>query len=140
MREKRKLCVCVCDSCFTLADLRRSWALQVWRVDSSSSAASCVCAPVCVRLCVCVCARARACVPVMIFKLLTGNDNICMYDIRVQGEVISRDKYVTGDACRRDEDGYYWITGRVDDVINVAGHRIGTAEVPIHVYVRTSYA
>jgi acetyl-CoA synthetase len=38
-------------------------------------------------------------------------------------------KYFTGDGARRDEDGYYWITGRVDDVINVAGHRIGTAEV-----------
>ncbi|MDP9104065.1 MAG: acetate--CoA ligase [Pseudomonadota bacterium] len=38
-------------------------------------------------------------------------------------------KYFTGDGCRRDEDGYYWITGRVDDVINVSGHRIGTAEV-----------
>jgi acetyl-CoA synthetase len=37
--------------------------------------------------------------------------------------------YFTGDGCRRDEDGYYWITGRVDDVINVAGHRMGTAEV-----------
>jgi len=37
--------------------------------------------------------------------------------------------YYTGDGCRRDEDGYYWITGRVDDVINVSGHRIGTAEV-----------
>jgi len=37
--------------------------------------------------------------------------------------------YFTGDGCRRDEDGYYWVTGRVDDVINVAGHRIGTAEV-----------
>ena len=36
--------------------------------------------------------------------------------------------YFTGDGCRRDEDGYYWITGRVDDVINVAGHRLGTAE------------
>ncbi|NNG59912.1 AMP-binding enzyme, partial [Sphingomonas paucimobilis] len=35
----------------------------------------------------------------------------------------------TGDGCRRDEDGYYWITGRVDDVINVSGHRMGTAEV-----------
>src|ERR1700724_2090935 len=40
-----------------------------------------------------------------------------------------RGKYFTGDGCRRDEDGYYWITGRVDDVINVAGHRLGTAEV-----------
>jgi acetyl-CoA synthetase len=38
-------------------------------------------------------------------------------------------KYFTGDGCRRDEDGFYWITGRVDDVINVAGHRLGTAEV-----------
>jgi acetyl-CoA synthetase len=38
-------------------------------------------------------------------------------------------KYFTGDGCRRDVDGYYWITGRVDDVINVAGHRLGTAEV-----------
>ena len=38
-------------------------------------------------------------------------------------------KYFTGDGCRRDDDGYYWITGRVDDVINVAGHRLGTAEV-----------
>ena len=38
-------------------------------------------------------------------------------------------KYFTGDGCRRDEDGFYWITGRVDDVINVSGHRIGTAEV-----------
>jgi acetyl-CoA synthetase len=38
-------------------------------------------------------------------------------------------KYFTGDGCRRDKDGYYWITGRVDDVINVSGHRMGTAEV-----------
>ena len=38
-------------------------------------------------------------------------------------------KYFTGDGCRRDNDGYYWITGRVDDVINVSGHRLGTAEV-----------
>jgi acetyl-CoA synthetase len=38
-------------------------------------------------------------------------------------------KYFTGDGCRRDADGFYWITGRVDDVINVAGHRLGTAEV-----------
>jgi len=37
--------------------------------------------------------------------------------------------YFTGDGCRRDEDGDYWITGRVDDVINVSGHRIGTAEI-----------
>jgi acetyl-CoA synthetase len=38
-------------------------------------------------------------------------------------------RYFTGDGCRRDEDGYYWITGRVDDVINMSGHRLGTAEV-----------
>ena len=38
-------------------------------------------------------------------------------------------KYFTGDGCKRDNDGYYWITGRVDDVINVSGHRMGTAEV-----------
>lgn len=38
-------------------------------------------------------------------------------------------KYFTGDGCRRDDDGYYWITGRVDDVLNVSGHRLGTAEV-----------
>ena len=38
-------------------------------------------------------------------------------------------KYFTGDGCRRDEDGYYWITGRIDDVINVSGHRMGTAEI-----------
>jgi acetyl-CoA synthetase len=37
--------------------------------------------------------------------------------------------YFTGDGCRRDQDGYYWITGRVDDVLNVAGHRLGTAEI-----------
>jgi acetyl-CoA synthetase len=38
-------------------------------------------------------------------------------------------KYFTGDGCRRDADGYYWITGRIDDVLNVSGHRIGTAEL-----------
>lgn len=37
--------------------------------------------------------------------------------------------YFTGDGCRRDEDGYYWVTGRIDDVLNVSGHRLGTAEV-----------
>src|SRR5690606_969913 len=37
--------------------------------------------------------------------------------------------YFTRDGCRRDEDGYYWITGRVDDVLNVSGHRLGTAEI-----------
>ena len=38
-------------------------------------------------------------------------------------------KYFTGDGCRRDEDGYYWITGRVDDVVIVSGHNLGTAEI-----------
>ena len=38
-------------------------------------------------------------------------------------------KYFTGDGCRRDKDGYIWITGRVDDVLNVSGHRLGTAEI-----------
>ena len=37
--------------------------------------------------------------------------------------------YFTGDGCTRDEDGYYWITGRIDDVLNVSGHRLGTAEI-----------
>ena len=46
-------------------------------------------------------------------------------------------KYFTGDGCRRDEDGYYWITGRVDDVINVAGHRLGTAEVELALVAHT---
>ena len=40
-----------------------------------------------------------------------------------------RNRYFTGDGCRRDEDGYYWITGRVDDVLNISGHRLGTAEI-----------
>jgi acetyl-CoA synthetase len=40
-----------------------------------------------------------------------------------------RGKYFTGDGCRRDEDNYYWITGRVDDVLNISGHRLGTAEI-----------
>ena len=42
---------------------------------------------------------------------------------------IYEDIYFTGDGARRDEDGYYWITGRVDDVLNVSGHRLGTAEI-----------
>jgi acetyl-CoA synthetase len=46
--------------------------------------------------------------------------------------------YFTGDGCRRDEDGFYWITGRVDDVINVSGHRIGTAEVESALVLHTS--
>ncbi len=49
-------------------------------------------------------------------------------------------KYFTGDGCRRDEDGYYWITGRVDDVINVSGHRLGTAEVESALVAHASVA
>jgi acetyl-CoA synthetase len=49
-------------------------------------------------------------------------------------------KYFTGDGCRRDKDGYYWITGRVDDVINVSGHRLGTAEVESALVAHSSVA
>ncbi len=49
-------------------------------------------------------------------------------------------KYFTGDGCRRDEDGYYWITGRVDDVLNVSGHRLGTAEVESALVAHASVA
>jgi acetyl-CoA synthetase len=49
-------------------------------------------------------------------------------------------KYFTGDGCRRDEDGYFWITGRVDDVINVSGHRMGTAEVESALVAHTHVA
>ena len=49
-------------------------------------------------------------------------------------------KYFTGDGCRRDEDGYYWITGRVDDVINVSGHRMGTAEIESALVAHTKVA
>ena len=48
--------------------------------------------------------------------------------------------YTTGDGARRDEDGYYWITGRVDDVINVSGHRMGTAEVESALVLHESVA
>ena len=48
--------------------------------------------------------------------------------------------YFTGDGCRRDEDGYYWITGRVDDVINVSGHRLGTAEIESALVAHTDVA
>ena len=51
-----------------------------------------------------------------------------------------RGMYFTGDGCRRDEDGYYWITGRVDDVINVSGHRMGTAEVESALVAHASVA
>jgi acetyl-CoA synthetase len=51
-----------------------------------------------------------------------------------------RGLYFTGDGCRRDEDGYYWITGRVDDVINVSGHRIGTAGMPHEIKGQGIYA
>mmetsp|Transcript_1126 Transcript_1126/g.3529 ORF Transcript_1126/g.3529 Transcript_1126/m.3529 type:complete len:583 (-) Transcript_1126:201-1949(-) len=50
-----------------------------------------------------------------------------LYD--AENNLICNHFYITGDGCRRDKDGYYWLTGRVDDVINVSGHRIGTAEV-----------
>ncbi|MDX1489137.1 MAG: acetate--CoA ligase, partial [Acidiferrobacterales bacterium] len=49
-------------------------------------------------------------------------------------------KYFTGDGCRRDEDGYYWITGRVDDVLNVSGHRLGTAEIESALVLHESVA
>ncbi|HEX6137611.1 MAG TPA: acetate--CoA ligase [Casimicrobiaceae bacterium] len=73
-----------------------------------------------------------------------GSGNLCLLDSwpgqmravygdpeRMQQQYFSRfeGKYFTGDGCHRDEDGYYWITGRVDDVINVSGHRLGTAEI-----------
>ncbi|TNF99558.1 MAG: acetate--CoA ligase [Gammaproteobacteria bacterium] len=48
--------------------------------------------------------------------------------------------YFTGDGCRRDEDGYYWITGRVDDVLNVSGHRLGTAEIESALVLHDSVA
>jgi len=73
-----------------------------------------------------------------------GSGNLCLLDSwpgqmrgvygdprRMRMQYFSRfeGKYFTGDGCQRDEDGYYWITGRVDDVINVSGHRLGTAEI-----------
>ena len=73
-----------------------------------------------------------------------GSGNLCIADSwpgqmrgvygdpqRMQQQYFSRfeGKYFTGDGAQRDEDGYYWITGRVDDVINVSGHRLGTAEI-----------
>merc|ERR1719247_1967863 len=48
--------------------------------------------------------------------------------------------YFTGDGCKRDKDGFYWITGRIDDVINVSGHRIGTAEVESALVAHTKIA
>ena len=51
-----------------------------------------------------------------------------------------KDRYFTGDGARRDEDGYYWITGRVDDVLNVSGHRLGTAEVESALVLHTAIA
>lgn len=48
--------------------------------------------------------------------------------------------YFTGDGCKRDEDGYYWITGRVDDVLNVSGHRLGTAEIESALVAHTAVA
>ena len=73
-----------------------------------------------------------------------GSGNLCLLDSwpgqmrgvygdpqRMQQQYFSRfeGKYFSGDGCHRDQDGYYWITGRVDDVINVSGHRLGTAEI-----------
>jgi acetyl-CoA synthetase len=73
-----------------------------------------------------------------------GSGNLCLTDSwpgqmrgvygdpqRMQQQYFSRfeGKYFSGDGCHRDADGYYWITGRVDDVINVSGHRLGTAEI-----------
>jgi acetyl-CoA synthetase len=73
-----------------------------------------------------------------------GSGNLCLVDSwpgqmrgvygdpqRMQQQYFSRfeGRYFTGDGCHRDADGYYWITGRVDDVINVSGHRLGTAEI-----------
>jgi acetyl-CoA synthetase len=49
-------------------------------------------------------------------------------------------KYFTGDGCRRDADGYYWITGRVDDVLNISGHRLGTAEIESALVAHASVA
>ena len=49
-------------------------------------------------------------------------------------------RYFSGDGARRDEDGYYWITGRVDDVLNVSGHRMGTAEVESALVAHTDIA
>ncbi|MDE2619670.1 MAG: AMP-binding protein, partial [Sphingomonadales bacterium] len=49
-------------------------------------------------------------------------------------------QYFTGDGCRRDADGYYWITGRIDDVINVSGHRMGTAEIESALVAHTKVA
>lgn len=49
-------------------------------------------------------------------------------------------KYFTGDGARRDEDGYYWITGRIDDVLNVSGHRLGTAEIESALVLHDSVA
>ena len=51
-----------------------------------------------------------------------------------------KDIYFTGDGARRDEDGYYWITGRVDDVLNVSGHRLGTAEIESALVLHTKVA
>lgn len=48
--------------------------------------------------------------------------------------------YFTGDGCRRDEDGYYWITGRIDDVLNVSGHRLGTAEIESALMIHSDVA
>jgi acetyl-CoA synthetase len=63
-------------------------------------------------------------------------------DARYQEQYWTRvpDHYLTGDNARKDEDGYYWIMGRIDDVINVSGHRLGTAEVESALVEHTSVA
>ena len=68
---------------------------------------------------------AIACSALAAFAVLFGHES----HRRISERRRAPSKYFTGDGCRRDDDGYYWITGRVDDVINVAGHRLGTAEV-----------
>ena len=68
--------------------------------------------------------------PSFVRLVLTCRPCLCFVAARYRQTYFPIDGYyLTGDGCRRDEDGYYWITGRVDDVINTSGHRIGTAEV-----------
>ena len=62
-------------------------------------------------------------------KLEVGRGLVIPAMRRRYAEAFADGWYLSGDIARRDEDGYYWITGRVDDVINVSGHRLGTAEV-----------
>jgi acetyl-CoA synthetase len=78
------------------------------------------------------CWRARAKGNLVITQLLAGADAHRVRRSRALRQTYFSTfpgKYFTGDGARRDEDGYYWITGRVDDVLNVSGHRLGTAEI-----------